>query len=101
MIKVRISKKNNEISKIIISGHALYDDYGKDIVCAAVSSTIITTINGILLINDTIDCEQINNEITINVLKSNEITFKLLENMINNLRELETEYENNIDIKEE
>lgn len=101
MIKVRIKKENNNIKQIIINGHALYADYGSDIVCAAVSSTIITTINGILSINNTIDCEQVDNKITINVIENNEITFKLLENMINNLRELEIDYKNNIDIKEE
>lgn len=101
MIKVRIKKESNNISKIIINGHALYADYGSDIVCAAISSTVITTINGILSINNTIDCEQIDNKITINVIKEDEITFKLLENMINNLKELEIDYKSNIDIKEE
>ena len=43
MIKVEI--KNN---KIEIKGHAYYDDYGKDIVCASVSSIVITTINAII-----------------------------------------------------
>ena len=47
MIKVDI-KKNH----INISGHALFDDYGKDIVCASVSSIVITSINGILRIDD-------------------------------------------------
>ena len=46
MIKVLKNKEN-----ISITGHAMYDDYGKDIVCSAVSSIVITTINGILAIN--------------------------------------------------
>ena len=37
---------------IEITGHAQYDDYGKDIVCSAASSIVTTTINGILSIND-------------------------------------------------
>ena len=45
-------KRNN--NKIVISGHALYDEYGKDIVCASVSSIIYTTINGILNLIETI-----------------------------------------------
>ena len=51
MIKVKLLKDNNKIKKIIIGGHALYDDFGKDIVCAAVSSTVITSINSSLLID--------------------------------------------------
>ena len=46
MIKVLRSKKN-----ISITGHAMYDDFGKDIVCSAVSSIVITSLNGILSIN--------------------------------------------------
>ena len=47
MIKVYI--RHNHID---INGHAMFDDYGKDIVCAAVSSIVITSINGILRLND-------------------------------------------------
>ena len=42
---ILVSKKGSNIS---ISGHALYNDFGKDIVCSAVSSIVITTVNGIL-----------------------------------------------------
>ena len=39
-------------NSILITGHALYADYGKDIVCSAVSSIVITTINGIISIDN-------------------------------------------------
>jgi len=42
MIKIEVT--NNHIS---ILGHANYDDYGKDIVCAAVSTTVITSVEAI------------------------------------------------------
>ena len=42
MIKVKLIKNNNHIKKIIIKGHAMYADYGKDIVCAAVSTLLQT-----------------------------------------------------------
>ena len=45
MIKVKLTKNNNYYKRIIITGHANYDDFGKDIVCAAVSSTVITSVN--------------------------------------------------------
>ena len=44
-------KVYREQNKIIIKGHADYDDYGKDIVCASVSSIVITTVNAKLEID--------------------------------------------------
>ena len=52
MIKIKLLKKDSNLEKIIINGHAMYDDFGKDIVCAAVSSTVITSINACLSIDD-------------------------------------------------
>ena len=42
MIKVKAVSKGNYLQKIEIKGHANYDDYGKDIVCAAVSSITLS-----------------------------------------------------------
>lgn len=95
MIKVDI--KDN--SKIIITGHANYDEYGKDIVCASVSSIVITTINGILEIDkDAINYEDLDNKIMLEVIKDNEIVLKLIKNMIYMLEALEKDYPKNIKI---
>ena len=40
MIKVLVAKKDNVINEITLNGHACYDEYGKDIVCAAVSTLV-------------------------------------------------------------
>ena len=48
MIKVKVIEKDNQITNINIIGHAGYSVSGKDIVCAAVSSIVITTINALL-----------------------------------------------------
>ena len=94
MIKVVI--KNDSIT---ISGHANYDDYGKDIVCAAVSATVITTVNGILSIDES-SIEVIENgKVEIKILKNNDIVDKLINNMINLLTELQKDYKDNIDIR--
>lgn len=96
MIKV-VLKKNH----IEISGHALYDDYGKDIVCASVSSIVITTINGILRLDDkSIKYKQTKDTLSIDVLKENKETKTLILNMISLLKDLEKEYEENIKIEE-
>ena len=94
MIKVVLD--NN---KIIISGHAYYDDIGKDIVCASVSSIVITTINAILEIDgDSIFYEDLDNKILIEVLKEDKIVKKLINNMVFMLEGLEKDYPKNIKI---
>jgi uncharacterized protein YsxB (DUF464 family) len=94
MIKVEL--KDNLIT---IKGHAGYDDKGKDIVCASVSSIVITTINGIIEINpDAIDYSDLDNEIIIRKLKEDEIVNKLLNNMILLLENLEKDYKDYIKI---
>lgn len=100
MILVSIKKDNSIIKEITITGHANYDNYGKDIVCAAVSSIAITTINAIHSINNTTISDNVNNDkLTIKVLKNDEITLKLLNNMINLLIDLQADYPLNIKIK--
>ena len=94
MIKISIKYEENKIKEVLIKGHALYDDYGKDIVCAAVSSIVITTVNAILSINK--DSITFDESVMIKVIKDDEITDKLLINMINLLKELEHDYPNNI-----
>ena len=96
MILVNVKKNIIEIK-----GHANYDDYGKDIVCSAVSSIALTTINGIISIkDDTIKCNSSEGMIVIEILKDDEITNSLINNMIIMLKELENKYPKNIKIKE-
>jgi len=47
MIQISIIRHNNEYSQIKAFGHAEYGDYGKDIVCAAVSVLIINAANSL------------------------------------------------------
>ncbi len=100
MIKIKVSKEGNNYQNIIITGHANYAEYGKDIVCAAVSATVLTTINGIIAIDDSIlDVEQKQDKMIINIKKENEISQILIDNMINCLNELVIEYPKNIKIE--
>lgn len=101
MIKINIYK-NDTISRIIVSGHAGYDDYGKDIVCSSVSSIVITTINGILSFNDKyLTYEEGNTNLEIVINEHNKIVDNLINNMINLLKDLEKDYPKNLKIKEE
>ena len=54
MIKIKINKEGNNYKNIVITGHANYAEYGKDIVCAATSATVLTTLNGIIALDNSI-----------------------------------------------
>ena len=87
--------------KISIKGHALYDDYGKDIVCSAVSSIIITTVNGIISINsDAISYRLVKDGLIIEIRSFDDVTLKLIDNMLDLLLKLSKDYPKNIQIKE-
>ncbi len=78
----------------------MYATSGKDIVCAAASSIVITTINAALKIdNKSLSYEQTDDELVINILKDDDITNKLINNMKDLLYELKENYPKNISIK--
>ena len=86
---------------IKIEGHAMFDYHGKDIVCAAISSIVITSVNGILSIDEkALEYKQDSGLIEIEVKKHDKITKLLIKNMIDLLKELETQYKKNIKVEE-
>ncbi len=102
MIKVKIDYKDNFINGFKISGHANYDSYGKDIVCASVSSIVITSINMALKLDETsVKAVDRSGLIEATILKQDEIINKVFINMIDMLKELEKDYKKNIKIFEE
>ena len=95
---IKVLKKENIIE---ITGHSNYDTLGKDIVCSAVSSIVTTTINGIISIDEkAISYNYKNDKMTITNLKKDEITDKLLNNMLDLLKSLAKDYPKNINVKE-
>ena len=101
MIKINIKSKENAIFSIDILGHSGYDDYGKDIVCASVSSIVITTVNAILRLENSIKYEQYSGNVKIEILKHDNNTDTLIDNMIDLLEKLEKQYKKNIKINKE
>ena len=100
MIKVKIEKQNAKYKKITILGHAMYDDYGKDIVCAAASSIVTTTVNGILSLDKGSLSYLVSKKGMSIDIKSNDSTTQLLiNNMVSLLKELEKNYSENIEVK--
>ncbi len=96
MIKVIISNK-----KIEISGHAGYEDLGKDIVCASVSSIVYTTINAIFNFSEDLIKVSDKEVVTINIINKTKELDILINNMITLLKALEIKYPKNIKIRGE
>ncbi len=95
MIRISIEK-----DKITIKGHSGYGSDGTDIVCASVSSICITTVNALLSIDeDCISYDTRDGYLCISINKHNDIIDKLINNMINLLKELEVKYKNYIEIR--
>lgn len=96
---IKVIKKNEVIE---ISGHANYDEFGKDIVCASVSSIVMTTVNSIMNIdNSSISYVDDGDKIIIKKLNDNDIVDKLLNTMILILKNLEKQYKKNIKVESE
>ena len=99
MIKVTIKKEKEEIRTIEISGHSGYEEAGKDIVCASVSSIAITTVNAILKMNsDSLIYEEKDGFLKLTILKSDNMISLLISNMLELLEELQTQYSKYIKI---
>ena len=103
MINISIKKNNKQYQEFIFKGHALYDDYGKDIVCAGVSSVLITTVNAIIRYDEKAitKLNEKNNTIHLIINKNDKIITLLLDNMSSLLKELEVSYPKNISIRED
>lgn len=99
MVKIKVDYKGDYVKEIKITGHAGYDEHGKDIVCASVSSIVITSANLILKINkEKVSIKQEEGLIQIKVLKNDETINMILLNMIDMLEELSNDYKENVKI---
>ena len=104
MIKVTITRDASGYREIEAYGHAGYDGSGKDIICAAVSTLILNTLNCIELFTDDAFEEQMDE-------KTAEIRFRfngavserselLLDTMVHGLKDLEQNYESYLSLTE-
>ena len=100
MIRVKIKKKDSYYEKVSILGHAMYDEYGKDIVCSAVSSIATTTVNGILSLDrESITYMVSSKGMTIQVNKNDRTKQVPIHNMVSLLKELRSNYQEYIEIQ--
>lgn len=96
MIKIKYNTDSLELS-----GHADFADYGKDIVCAAVSTLLTCSVNNIYSIDkESINYKDDGNKIRIEILK-NDYSKLIFNNLILMLKELANDYPKNIKIESE
>lgn len=84
---------------ITIDGHANYEIASKDIVCASLSSIVNTTVNAILKLDKgALKYEEASGHISLELLKSDQVMMTLLDNMMETLADLASQYPDNVKI---
>lgn len=87
-------KKDDFIKQITVKGHAAQNDFGKDIVCASVSTAIILSVN-LLEKFSKLDCvKYVVDEGIFDITVSNkdEVINNILENLEYSLNDLKIQY---------
>ena len=99
MIKVAVSGAKNQIEQFVVSGHALSDKFGKDLICASVSAITFGLIN---MLDEKKRSEvkiKVTDDISVTVLKNSEELQTILKTGIFQLKYLAEKYPQNITIK--
>jgi len=102
MITVIVEKDKEKISLISIMGHSGYDESGKDIVCSAVSTATILTVNLIEKLSlkyEFVEDEK-NTSMKIINLDTSDLMQNILENLVYNLKQIAKDYKKFVKIKE-
>lgn len=101
MIRVFVKKDGDKIKKVTIKGHSGYAPRGQDIVCASVSSIVITSVNAMLRLQpNSVIAHHVEGLIEVEVKVNTDEISLLLTNMLSLLKELETEYKKYIKVDE-
>ena len=74
MIKVIYDIDGDRYTSLEVRGHANFDEYGKDLICASVSSIMFGFMNALDALDEEIQIQQLTNQITvINHSSSNKV----------------------------
>ncbi len=95
MITYTFKKENGYVKSVKVTGHALFGEYGTDIVCASVSTALIVTANAIetLGFKDYFFAKVEEGNFELMVHQTNDIIEGLLNNLSYTLDELEAQYQ--------
>ncbi|MCI8445320.1 MAG: ribosomal-processing cysteine protease Prp [Bacilli bacterium] len=102
MIQVKTYEQNHRLKRITISGHAGYSTAGNDIVCAAVSSIVTTSVNAMVRMQPScIQYKEKEGFVSIELLDQTKEIELLVDNMLDLLGQLEIQYNSYIKINKE
>ena len=99
MISVNVTFIGNDVKSLTVSGHANYDKYGKDIVCAGVSAVVTGGINALESQVSNIEIISKENELGVKVINSNEKIQIILNTILIQLETIENSYKKYIKIE--
>ena len=102
MISVNVSFIGSDVKSLTVSGHANYDKYGKDIVCAGVSAVVTGGLNALTNENKkSISCRVNDGYVNVDVLDITNDNLQLIMNVIIiQLRTIEESYKKYVKISE-
>ena len=92
MIRVIYEAKDDKYLSLEVSGHAEYDESGKDLICASVSSIIFGLMNALDALHDDVEIKQLTNKITIYNHSDSNIIQDYLELTMMQLKTIEESY---------
>ena len=98
MISVNVTFIGKDVKSLTVSGHANYDKYGKDIVCAGVSAVVTGGINALEPHIKNIEIINESNKLGVIVIESNEVIQVILNTMLIQLETIENSYKKYIKI---
>ena len=99
MIKVNYEAEDEHYSHLEVSGHADSGDYGKDLICASVSSIMFGLMNALDCLDLDIGIEQLENRIVIDNHTDSQIADNYLELVLIQLKTIENSYGNFIKVE--
>ncbi|MBQ8598740.1 MAG: ribosomal-processing cysteine protease Prp [Oscillospiraceae bacterium] len=101
MIRADFTRTGDKLTAFSLRGHAGYDDFGKDIVCASVTSAVQLTANAITeVLKVRADVQVLENEIRLNMpAQCPQEVFSFMEALLLHLEILAEDYEGTIKVK--
>lgn len=99
MISVNVSFIGKDLKSLTVSGHANFDNYGKDIVCAGVSAVVTGGINALESEIENIKIINEENTLGVEVINSNDKIQLILKTILIQLETIESSYKKYIKIR--
>ena len=92
MIKAKYEVKDGSYLSLDVKGHAEYGEYGKDLICASVSSILFGFMNALDELQENVEIKQSENRITVVDHSGSSIVQDYFELVIIQLKTIEESY---------